>query len=157
MKLLARLLPGLVPKQKMQESGSGNVQAGHVNGDLHHKHTQVVNNNHISVQFNGDAEQLAAALVRAQTGQAISSKWSHQGTCNDRKPRSKPTEKQEAVLALLRKDELSARVTLAFMQREFKSTYVKALTDHQAKRVIGYVETVTRNEEAKAAKNEEIS
>jgi len=35
----------LLPKQKMQDNdGSGNLQAGRVEGDLHHSHTQAVYN-----------------------------------------------------------------------------------------------------------------
>lgn len=149
----------LLPKQKMQDAGSGNVQAGRVEGDLHHTqntHSQVVN--HFNLQYTGDPSQLAAALIRAQALQAhqpedtsSSAPQPAFSATKEGRSKSRPTEKQEAILALMRKNDFCERVTLAFMQREFQSTYVKGLTDQQAKRVIGYVETAIRNEEAKAA------
>ena len=129
MKLSAILewLKHLLPKQKMIEAGDGNIQAGRVEGDFKNNSPT-----HNTYNYNIVVAPETSLFDRPKP-----------------KPQSKATPTQEALLALMRRSSDAERIALWFMQREFGCTYVKALSEIQATRTIGYVETSIRNNQSK--------
>lgn len=114
----------LLPKQKMQEVGDGNVQVGQVGGDLKHsQHTTTYNTFYV--------------VGAATTSPA---------------PKSTPaTPAQHEVLELMRSGTAAKAYTEAFMKKEFGSVVVKRMNDYQCRRTKAYVQTCLNNQVAKNA------
>lgn len=112
----------LLPKQKMHDVGDGNVQVGHVGGDVKHsQHTTTYNTFYV--------------VGTAHTSKA---------------PKTPPaTPAQHEVLELMRSGPAAKAYTEAFMKKEFGSVVVKRMNDHQCKRTKAYVQTCLKNEAAK--------
>lgn len=114
----------LLPKQKMQDLGDGNVQVGRVGGDLQHsQHTTTYNTFYV---------------VGAPPASTV--------------PNSNPaTPAQHEVLELMRTGAAARAYTEAFMKKEFKSVVVKRMNDQQCRRTVAYVQACLKNEAAKVA------
>jgi hypothetical protein len=131
--MMQRLLKQLMPKQKMQDLGDGNVQAGRVVGDLNH--SQHSTTQHIYNTFYVVADASAA---------------------NDRRPASadSATQAKEApaspeqheVLRLMRSSPAAKAYAEDFMQKQFGTIRVKRLDDQQCKRTRRWVEVCLQNE-----------
>ena len=126
----------LLPQQKMHENGSGSLQAGRVEGDLHHSHTQAVYNIFMmagdTAQTQGPIKPAEPENSQAQTVQAVVM-----------------PESAEQSATLRRMGYLRNRITvLNFMEREFGTRMVIHLRPEQLKRVNLYLDAVMRNPDA---------
>lgn len=124
----------LLPKQKMQDNGSGNLQAGRIDGDLHHTHA-VYN----IFMMAGDGVQAHESTKTAEPDkeqvQAVHA-------------RAMP-ESAEQSSTLRRMGQLRNRITvLNFMEREFGTRMVIHLRPEQLKRLNLYLDAVMRNPQA---------
>lgn len=148
--ILQRLIK-LLPKQKMQgNDGDGNLQAGRVNGNLHHSHTQAVynifmlppepapqTNKQEPVTEPEDAPKKAATAALMPQAQT----W----------PRAVKPQSQQQSATLARMDLLQyrARLTvLEFMNREFQTKLVIELQPDELHRLNKYLDKVLSNPRA---------
>lgn len=124
----------LLPKQKMQDNGSGNLQAGRIEGDLHH--TQAVYNIFMMAGDGGQAQQPTKTVEPGKEQvQAVQA-------------RAMP-ESAEQSATLRRMGQLRNRITvLNFMEREFGTRMVIHLRPEQLKRLNLYLDAVMRNPQA---------
>lgn len=149
----------LLPKQKMQDTGDGNVQAGRVEGDLHHSH--VVNHYNVQ-QINVDHQQLAIAIVQANAKlssakappKAPADDDGYEPVGIDGPPRRErvyrpmpdelrqrpPTPRQAELLALRRESGTHKHVIDDFIEGKLRGKFIKELTDHEVYRATRYVE-----------------
>ena len=150
----------LLPKQKMQDNGNGNVQAGHVEGGLHHS---VVNNYNVQ-QINVDHNQLAIALIRANANRQPNAPdiepldiGPTQRAQRERARRPMPdylralpaTPQQLELLALRRYSNNAKRLIDDFVEEKLNGKFIKELTDHEVLRAKRYVEKVWENQRIK--------
>ena len=130
----------LLPTQKMKEVGNGNVQAGRVDGGLHHSQhtTQTVHNTFFvmgaqtgtaSVPYT-DAPAVAQPPIAAKTKAEIK-------------------DYQRAVLRLLWSHKSYEGTALRFCQREFGTDRIKRLNEQQCRRVTRYVQECIRRDSVK--------
>lgn len=127
----------LLPKQKMQDNdGSGNLQAGRVEGDLHHSHTQAVYNIFMMAP---DPAQTAVVSEPSTKAEDIP-------TVQITRLQS---QQHSAVLARMGQLHYRSRITvLDFMDREFKTRMVIELQTEQLFRLNKYLDVVLSNPRA---------
>lgn len=146
LKEMMQWLLKLLPKQKMQDNGSGNLQAGRVDGDLHHSHTQAVY--HIYMMDRG------AAPTQSQA-QPQSSQVPEQPpvqVCEQL-----PADGWYEVLAMIRN--LPAREgesVFRFMERKFSTRMVRNLKASELQEVRWYAAKVTSNLANRSRQKREI-
>ena len=117
----------LLPKQKMQGLGDGNVQAGRVGGDVNH--TQHSTTQHIYNTF---------YLLPSDTGAA--------NEANKAVQEPPATPEQHEVLRLMRLGPSAKSYAEDFMLKQFKTVRVKSLDDLQCKRTRRWIEVCLQNE-----------
>lgn len=130
----------LLPTQKMKEVGDGNVQAGRVDGGLHHsQHTT----HNIHNTFFVMGAQTSVSSV-ADTSQADSKQQP-----TTAKTKAEIKDYQRALLRLLMTHHAYERTALKFCQREFGTDRIKRLNELQCRRVTRYVEECMRRDNVK--------
>lgn len=140
---LLQWLLKLLPKQKMQDVGHGNVQVGRVDGDL--CSTQNSNNQTVYNTYFVMAAQTSTKVVRPMDNATTSSAPT---SC----PRpSETTDFQRDLLRFMAQSPFHESRAEYFMQREFGTVWVKSLDELQCRRTTRYVETCIRNEQDKMA------
>lgn len=133
------LFQQLMPKQKMQDLGDGNVQAGRVAGDLNH--SQHSTTQHIYNTF----------YVVAPGDEATNDRKKSVGREKPPPGHEQPTSPgQREVLRLMRLSPSAKAYAEDFMQKNFGTTRVKRLNDLECRRTKGYVEACLKNEATKA-------
>lgn len=133
LKEMMQWLLKLLPKQKMLHNGSGSLQAGRVEGDLHHSHTQSVYN---IFMMAGDMQPAQEHIKPAEPGKGQT-------------PAFSMPESAEQSATLRRMGQLRNRITvLNFMEREFGTRMVIHLRSEQLKRLNLYLDAVMRNPQA---------
>ena len=148
LKEILRWLHKLLPNQKMQDTGSGNIQAGHVGGDVFQTQnttrSQTIYNHTVYVLHTdsfapvspmapaapADPEPVPEALLLAapaENAQVIENE-------------------QLALLRLMRSSQRLEGLGRAFMRREFGDAYVKALSRAQVYRTMRYLQACISND-----------
>lgn len=140
--MMQRLFQQLWPKQKMQDLGDGNLQAGRVAGDLNHSLHSTTQ--HIYNTFYVVAAGEEATNDRKQPGV-------RENAPTAQEPSTSPS--QHEVLRLMRSSSSAKAYAEDFMQKAFGTTRVKSLNDLQCRRTKGYVEACLKNDPVKAATN----
>jgi hypothetical protein len=138
--MMQRLLKQLLPKQKMQDLGDGNVQAGRVAGDLNH--SQHSTTQHIYNTF----------YLVAGSEEATNDRKQPAGRENVPVATELPASAgQHEVLRLMRSSPSAKTYAEDFMQKTFGTIRVKSLNDMQCRRTKAYVEACLKNEAVKTA------
>lgn len=129
----------LLPKQKMQHVGDGNVQAGRVEGDLNHTQNNSTHNVYNTyLMFSAET-----SVVEAKPGGVVV------------QPPGVPVKKvgatseQHDLLRLMRQSPANEARAEAFMLREFKTDRVKRLRAFECLRTMRYVEACIKRDLAK--------
>lgn len=136
----------LLPKQKMQDLGDGNIQAGRVGGDVNHSQhstTQHIYNTFYVVS----SEPIADAAANESRPAPLEPMLGPQDTATH-KP---ATPEQHEVLRIMRSSPSANAYAEEFMQKQFGTTRVKRLNDLECRRTKGYVEACLKNEAARSA------
>ncbi|WP_312566183.1 hypothetical protein [Comamonas sp.] len=132
----------LLPAQKMQKVGNGNVQAGRVDGGLHHSHHTTHN---IHNTFFVMGAQTSASSV-PDTGPP-----DFKQPPSAAKTKAEIKDYQRALLRLLMNHHTYEGTALRFCQREFGTDRIKRLNEQQCRRVTRYVEECMRRDMEKMA------
>lgn len=127
----------LLPQQKMQEVGNGNVQAGRVDGGLHHSHhtTHNIHNNFF--------------VMGAQTSATSTPETGPPDAKHQPMPKVEIKDYQRALLRLLMNHHAYEGTALRFCQREFGTDRIKRLNELQCRRVTRYVQECMRRDSVK--------
>lgn len=123
-----RWLLRLQPQQKMQESGSGNVQAAKVDGDLHNNHST-----------RSSVAQIAQGVHVGHVDGGVHVYQFH----SQQQITTISNAEQRAVLAMIRRLR-NGEAVFAFMARTFGTRMVIDLQPSQLLRVRRYVETINQ-------------
>ncbi|EFI60727.1 MULTISPECIES: hypothetical protein [Comamonas] len=124
LKEMMQWLLKLLPQQKMQENGNGSLQAGRVEGDLHHSHTQAVYN--IFMMAPEPAKAPAPAPIR--TNEKL------------------PADGWQEVFRMIRNlPQSKGESVFRFMERKFHTRMVRELRPDQLQEVRLYAAKIARN------------
>ena len=123
----------LMPKQKMQDVGDGCVQAGQVGGNLNSIQT---NHHAVYVFINGEQTQQPVNPVAATEPME---RFFAPPPVLVPKAAQPTTDDQRFILRIIRHEPELGPLAERFMQKHFRTTYVKSLNEHQVYRVICYV------------------
>lgn len=132
----------LLPAQKMQEVGNGNVQAGRVDGGLHHSH-HTTHNIHNTFFVMGAQTSVSSA---PDTGPPDFKQYT-----STPKTKAEIKDYQRTLLRLLMNHHTYEGTALRFCQREFGTDRIKRLNEQQCRRVTRYVEECMRRDMEKMA------
>ncbi len=133
----------LLPKQKMQDVGHGNVQAGRVEGDLcntQHSNNQTIYNTYVVMSAQASTTMKQPPERATAPLKPVTPSKSGETTCYQRE-----------LLRFMGQSDVNEARAEFFMQREFGTVWVKNLDELQCRRTSRYVEACIRNEQDKIA------
>ena len=143
---LLQWLSKLLPKQKMQDLGDGNIQAGRVDGDLNHN------------QNTSNQTIYNIVVMNAERASNEDVSKSFAGVCQPPKltptasrPRTDATQSQRGLLRLMAQSPANESLAEVFMRSEFDTDRVKNLTTFECLRTTRYLEACMQREAAMRA------
>lgn len=134
-------LQKLLPKQKMQDVGHGNVQAGRVEGDL--QNTQHSNNQTIYNNFYLLSPDPKLGVSQELKRPSFPERSADSGEAALQKP---ATYEQLEVLRIMRCSPSAQAYAEDFMRNQFGSIRVKGLNDLECRRTKAWVQACLKNE-----------
>lgn len=140
-------LSKLLPKQKMQDLGDGNVQAGRVDGDLNSTQNttnQTIYNIVVVSAENAPAEEIPKAIPSSFATPKLAP------AALPKRP-SETTPSQRDLLRLMALNPANEARAVVFMRREFSTDRVKKLTTFECLRTTRYLEACIQREAAQRA------
>lgn len=142
----------LLPKQKMHDTGHGNVQAGQVGGDLHHTHA-VYNIYMVSSEAPKQAASSGPEATQDELRPDVISPALAPALEATAQPNRPDSQQHSATLARMDLLQYRARITvLEFMSREFKTKLVIELQTEELFRLNRYLDRVLSNPRARKRK-----